>query len=170
VKTRVIAATNRVLENLLRDGRFRPDLYYRLNVIRIEIPPLRERRDDVLALVDYFLQRACARLGRPIRGISAAAMRVLINHEWPGNARELANLIERAVALTDFDTIRPDDLMLVRDETSIDTMLRDASSRAVPLDELSRAYARTVVQAHGGNKAAAARALGIDRRTLYRML
>jgi DNA-binding NtrC family response regulator len=170
VKTRVIAATNRVLENLLRDGRFRPDLYYRLNVIRVEIPPLRERRDDVLALVDYFLQRACARLGRPIRGVSAAAMRVLINHEWPGNARELANLIERAVALTDFDTITPDDLMLVRDERSIDMMLRDASSRAVPLDELSRAYARTVVQAHGGNKAAAARALGIDRRTLYRML
>ena len=170
VRTRVIAATNRVLEQSLREGRFRPDLYYRLNVIRIEIPPLRERRDDILALVDHFLHRACARLGRPIRGVSASALRLLLQHDWPGNARELANLIERAVALTDFDTITPNDLMLIKSESDLGKMLRDASARALPLAELTRAYARQVVEAHGGNKAAAARALGIDRRTLYRML
>jgi transcriptional regulator with PAS, ATPase and Fis domain len=170
VSTRVIAATNRVLEHLLREHRFRPDLYYRLNVIRIEIPPLRERRDDILGLVDHFLHRTCARLGRPIRGVSAAAMRMLLQHDWPGNARELSNLIERAVALTDYDTITPDDLMLLRNETDLGKVLSDASTRAMPLAEMSRAYARKVVERHGGNKAAAARTLGIDRRTLYRML
>jgi DNA-binding NtrC family response regulator len=170
VRTRVIAATNRVLEESLREGRFRPDLYYRLNIIRIEIPPLRERREDILALIDHLLHRTCARLGRPIRGVSAPALRMLLNHEWPGNVRELANLIERAVALTDFDTITPGDLMLLRSETDLGKILRDASARTMPLDELSRAYARKVVESLGGNKAAAARALGIDRRTLYRML
>jgi len=170
VSTRVIAATNRVLEHLLREQRFRPDLYYRLNVIRIEIPPLRERRDDILALVDHFLHRTCVRLGRPIRGVSAAALRMLLQHDWPGNARELSNLIERAVALTDYDTITPDDLMLLRSETDLGKVLSDASTQAIPLAEMSRAYARKVVERHGGNKAAAARTLGIDRRTLYRML
>src|SRR5206468_5721534 len=98
VSTRVIAATNRVLEHLLREHRFRPDLYYRLNVIRIEIPPLRERRDDILALVDHFLHRACARLGRPIRGVSAGAPPPLLAPDWPRHARALANMSARAGA------------------------------------------------------------------------
>jgi len=170
VRARVIAATNRVPEESLREGRFRADLYYRLNVIRIEIPPLRDRRDDVVALVDHFLHRTSERLGRPIHGVSAAAMRLLLGHDWPGNVRELANVIERAVALTDFDTITPADLMLLKSESDLDRLLRDTSTRILPLADLSRAYARTVVASCGGNKAAAARALGIDRRTLYRML
>jgi DNA-binding NtrC family response regulator len=170
VNTRVIAATNQPLETLLSERRFRPDLYYRLNVIRIEIPPLRERRDDVLPLVDHFLLRACARLSRNIRGVSAPALRLLMRHDWPGNVRELANVIERAVALTDYDTITPGDLMMLRNDDGVTRMLRDASARSMPLADLSRAYARSVVEAHGGNKAKAARALGIDRRTLYRML
>jgi DNA-binding NtrC family response regulator len=170
VDTRVVAATNQPLETLLSERRFRPDLYYRLNVIRIEIPPLRERRDDILPLVDHFLQRACARLTRNIRGVSAPAIRLLMQHDWPGNVRELANLIERAVAMTDFDTITPEDLMMLRSEDGVARMLRDASARTLPLADLSRAYARSVVEALGGNKAKAARALGIDRRTLYRML
>jgi DNA-binding NtrC family response regulator len=170
VNTRVVAATNQPLETLLSERRFRPDLYYRLNVIRIEIPPLRERRDDILPLVDHFLQGACTRLTRNIRGVSAPALRLLMQHDWPGNVRELANLIERAVAMTDYDTITPDDLMMLRSEDGLARMLRDASARTLPLADLSRAYARSVVEAHGGNKAKAARALGIDRRTLYRML
>ena len=105
VKARIIAATNRPLETLLREGQFRPDLYYRMNVIRIEVPPLRERRDDIVPLVDLFLSSACDRQSRSLIGISAAAMRSLVAYQWPGNVRELANLLERAVALSDHDTL-----------------------------------------------------------------
>src|SRR5436309_1828825 len=170
VDTRVIAATNRPLETLLREGSFRPDLYYRLNVIRMEIPPLRERREDIIPLVDSLLQRTCVRLGRPIRGVSAAALRRLVAYDWPGNVRELANMIERAVALTDYDTILAEDLMFTTTETDFQRMLRNGSAQGLPLAEVSRAYVRSVLEAHRGNKAAAARSLGIDRRTLYRML
>jgi len=170
VDTRVIAATNRPLETLLREGSFRPDLYYRLNVIRMEIPPLRERREDIIPLVDSLLQRTCVRLGRPIRGVSAAALRRLVAYDWPGNVRELANMIERAVALTDYDTILAEDLMFTTTETDFQRMLRNGSAQGLPLAEVSRAYVRSVLEAHRGNKAAAARTLGIDRRTLYRML
>ena len=170
VNTRVVAATNRPLESLLREGRFRADLYYRLNVIRIEVPPLRVRREDVLPLVDHLLARACARLHRPIVGISAAAVRRLIAHDWPGNVRELANALERAVALTDHDTILPEDLNEASASAEAGDELSGAARARLSLAEVSKRYARRVLEARQGNKAAAARALGIDRRTLYRML
>ena len=110
VQTRIIAATNRPLELLLQEGRFRPDLYYRLNVIRIELPPLRERREDLLPLVDRFLTRASARQRRQVLAVSAAATRKLLSYSWPGNLRELANLLERAVAMGEHDTLVPEDL------------------------------------------------------------
>src|SRR6185369_151691 len=110
VKARIIAATNRPLETLLREGQFRPDLYYRMNVIRIEVPSLRERREDIVPLVDLFLSSACDRQSRSLIGISAAAMRSLVAYQWPGNVRELANLLERAVALSDHDTLLVQDL------------------------------------------------------------
>jgi DNA-binding NtrC family response regulator len=168
VKARVIAATNRPLEALLREGRFRPDLYYRLNVIRIETPPLRERRDDIVALVDLFVSRTTERHARPVIGVSAAAMRKLLSYAWPGNVRELANLLERAVALSDHDTLLPEDLDLpstVAFEAPAPAPEADLSLAAV-----ERAHVDRVLSASGGNKAAAARALGIDRRTLYRHL
>ena len=170
VRSRVIAATNRPLEILLRDGEFRPDLYYRLNVIRIELPPLRERREDIVPLVDLMLSQLGDRQSRPIVGVSAAAMRRLMAYSWPGNVRELANLIERAVALCDHDTLLPDDLDFPKGPDAVEAFLTDHAQAAVRLDELERAYVRRVLESRGGNKAEAARVLGINRRTLYRML
>jgi DNA-binding NtrC family response regulator len=161
VNARVVAATNQAIEERVQSGRFRADLYWRLNVIRIALPPLRERREDVPALAQSLLARACRKLRRPELALSTAALQRLAAHDWPGNVRELANRIERAVALSDVDAIRPEDLEPAPLEPSF-------ASR--PLSEMARDYARRVLEAHSGNKSAAARALGIDRRTLYRML
>ncbi len=171
VRARVLAATNRPLETLLREGRFRADLYYRLNVIRIEVPPLRERREDILPLVDFFLGRLGEQQSREVLGVSASALKRLMAHAWPGNVRELANLLERAVALADHDTLVPEDFDLPGgDDSGLTSMLSRASGEDAPLEEVERAYVRRVVEAQGGNKAAAARILGINRRTLYRKL
>ncbi|HEY3447671.1 MAG TPA: sigma-54 dependent transcriptional regulator [Myxococcales bacterium] len=167
---RLVAATNRPLEALLRDGRFRPDLYYRLNVIRIDIPPLRERRDDILPLIDHFLQQAGDRLDRQIIGVSSAALRQLLSYDWPGNVRELANELERAVALAKKDTLLPEDFDLSGSKPTLKNLLDESLARDLPLEEVERAYVRRVVDAQGGNKAAAARILGINRRTLYRKI
>jgi DNA-binding NtrC family response regulator len=139
-------------------------------VIRIEVPPLRERREDLLALVDHLLARACTRLRRPIVGISSPALKRLLAHDWPGNVRELANALERAVALTDHDTILPEDVISgVAVEETADELV-SAARAGLSLAEVSKNYARRVLERHRGNKAAAARSLDIDRRTLYRML
>ncbi len=170
VNPRVIAATNRGLEEYLRDGRFRSDFYYRLNVIRIDVPPLRERKEDILPLIDTLLGRVCKRLQRPLPSISSAAMRAMVAHSWPGNVREIANALERAVVLNDYDVITEEDLMLPLTASDSDKVLHDASVRGLSLQEVSEIYSRLVLQAQHGNKAATARVLGIDRRTLYRML
>ncbi|WP_426756038.1 sigma-54-dependent transcriptional regulator [Myxococcus sp. Y35] len=170
VRARVLAATNRPLETLLREGRFRADLYYRLNVIRIEVPPLRERREDILPLVDFFLGRLGEQQQREVLGVSASAMKRLLAHAWPGNVRELANLLERAVALADHDTLVPEDFDLPGGDSGLTSLLNRASGEDASLEEVERAYVRQVVEAQGGNKAAAARILGINRRTLYRKL
>jgi DNA-binding NtrC family response regulator len=169
IRARLIAATNRSLEALLGEGRFRQDLYYRLNVIRIEVPPLRERREDIVPLVDLFLNRACERQARSFIGVSAAAMRGLQAYRWPGNARELANVIERAVVLSDHDTLVPEDFDVPKND-GVGTLLAQGADGNVPLEEIERAYVRRVLEEHGGNKAGAARSLGINRRTLYRKL
>lgn len=169
-EARVIAATNRPAEQLLREGSLRPDLYYRINVIRIELPPLRERKDDILPLVDVLLAQARNKSERPILGISAAATRRLVKHHWPGNVRELANVIERAVAMADHDVILPEDLDFLDPSPGAHEGLSSAAEQGLSLDEMERAYVQRVVEAQGGNKAAAARILGITRRTLYRKL
>jgi DNA-binding NtrC family response regulator len=165
----VSAATNRPLEALLKGGQFRPDLYFRLNVIRIEVPPLRERREDIIPLADMMLTRMSSRHPRSVVGISAAAVRRLIAYPWPGNVRELSNLIERAVALCDHDTLLPSDLDFPKGPHAIDALL-SGTHDPVRLDELERLYVRRVLESRGGNKAETARILGINRRTLYRML
>jgi DNA-binding NtrC family response regulator len=170
VNARVIAATNQPLEELVRANRFRTDLFWRLNVIRIEIPPLRERREDIPALVTQLLARVCRKLGRPPLAIGTPALRRLCAHDWPGNVRELVNLIERAVALADADAIRTCDLEPAPTGLGAERLFAPAATGNVPLAEMARAYARRVLDAHQGNKSAAARALGIDRTTLYRML
>jgi DNA-binding NtrC family response regulator len=165
VDVRIIAATNRSLEEALRERRFRPDLYYRLNVIRLDLPPLRERPEDIPDLVDAFLHRLTQRTNRPVLGVSDDAMRWLLSHSWPGNVRELANLLERAVALTDHNTITLGDLTLRSDPQ---TFLDEAASKGLSLAEIERSYVRMVLDASGGNMARAARVLGMIRRTLYR--
>jgi transcriptional regulator with PAS, ATPase and Fis domain len=148
----------------------RADLYHRLNVIRFEIPPLRERPEDIEVLVDDLLQRASAKLKRTIVGLSVEAMRWIRAYPWPGNVRELANTIERAVALTDHDTILLEDLALASHLHEEDDFLRDAVARGLSLAEVEHTYIRLVLEAANGNKVQAASILGIDRGTLYRKL
>jgi DNA-binding NtrC family response regulator len=171
VDVRLVAATNRPLEADVRAGRFRADLYHRLNVIRIRIPPLRERREDIQPLVDCLLPGICERIRGTTVGVSAPALRFLLTYDWPGNVRELAHVLERAVALAEHDTIVLDD---VRTESVApdldDDSLTAAARRGAPLAAVEQAYIGKVLQRVDGNKAQAARILGIDRRTLYRKL
>jgi DNA-binding NtrC family response regulator len=168
---RVIAATNRDLIEAIRLDNFRSDLFFRINVVRIEIPPLRERPEDIPPLVYALLTRASQR-GRAPLGITDEATRWLCQQAWPGNVRELANVLERAIALSGHDTIVLED---VRDREEPTTRgdafdLADAASRHIPLACVELAYIKEVVTSVGGNMAQAARVLGIDRRTLYRKL
>lgn len=166
-QARVIAATNRSPEELLRNGSLRPDLYYRINVVRLELPPLRERKEDIVPLVDVLMAQAGSKNERPVVGISAHAMRRLVKYAWPGNVRELSNVIERAVAMMDHDVILPEDLEIPDADSLAPAPF---VSTDLSLEEMERAHIQRVVDAQGGNKAAAARILGITRRTLYRKL
>jgi DNA-binding NtrC family response regulator len=170
VDVRIIAATNKDPREEIDAGRFRTDLYYRLNVIPIHIPPLQERPEDVALLVDHFLLKHSP--DRP-RGVSAAALEVLKRRPWEGNARELENFIERALALCDQDVIDVGDLPLLGDvETRSGEVVGDlfafALEQRLSLRDLEDMYIDEVLKSTGGNKVQAARILGINRRTLYR--
>jgi two-component system, NtrC family, response regulator AtoC len=169
---RVIAATNRDLESMVEERTFREDLYFRINVLQVDLPPLRSRGGDVLVLARHFLDRIAARAQKRIVGLSPEAAQKLIAYAWPGNVRELENCIERAVALASFDHIAVSDLPeKVRAFRSNQLVLSsDDPSTLVTFDELERRYAARVLESVAGNKAAAARILGIERKTLYRML
>lgn len=168
---RLIAATNRPLEDALRERRLRQDLYHRLNVIPIEIPPLRQRTDDIPRLVDVWLQRLGRRAGRPVAGVSEEALRWICAQPWPGNVRELANVLERAVMLTDHDVLVLEDFVRSkRDEDDDDAFFGGAATQILPLEEVERRYIRMILDRCDGNKAKAARALGIDRTTLWRRM
>ncbi|MCX5745393.1 MAG: sigma-54 dependent transcriptional regulator [Proteobacteria bacterium] len=169
---RVIAATNRNLDTMVEERSFREDLYFRINVLQVELPPLRARGGDVLVLARHFLDRIAARAQKRILGFSAEAAHKLIAYAWPGNVRELENCIERAVALASFDQIAVGDLPeKVRAFRSSQLVLSsDDPTTLVTLEELERRYVARVLEAMAGNKAAAARTLGIERKTLYRML
>ncbi|HEY0476005.1 MAG TPA: sigma-54 dependent transcriptional regulator [Kofleriaceae bacterium] len=172
IDVRVIAATNRAIDGAVHAGQFRVDLFFRLNVIRIEVPPLRDRPGDIPELVHALLARASRGGTGPI-GITDDAMRWLVRHDWPGNVRELANVVERAVALTDHDTIVLEDVRDLPPRAPVDPtsdLLTGAAERHLPLAEVERGYIRRVLDAEGGNVSRAARILGIDRRTLYRKL
>ena len=164
VDVRVIAATNKNLLEEAQQGKFREDLFYRLNVIEIHLPPLRERREDIPLLAEHFVQRISTELGREISGISAAALKVLIAHDWPGNVRELENVIERAIV-----TCRNGAL----DEPDFSWLQKSAGAPQnwevpdVSLDELERRAIITALERKGGNVKEASVALGIDRSTLY---
>jgi DNA-binding NtrC family response regulator len=170
VDVRVIAATNRDVEKLLGEGRFREDLFYRLNVVEMRLPPLRERAEDVLPLAEHFLSKAAQRTGKSARGFDEDVRKLLSAYAFPGNVRELENIVERAVALSRGPMIGLSDLpSSFRGRRTADK-LEGALAQGLTLDELERQYIEKVLQAEGGNKTRAAQRLGLDRRTLYRKL
>jgi two-component system response regulator HydG len=169
---RLIATTHRDLETAVEEGRFREDLYFRINVIHIAIPPLRARGTDVLLLAQHFLAHYTAQTEKRVTGLSPAAAERLMGYGWPGNVRELRNCIERAVALTQYEQIVVDDLpeKIQAYRRSHVLVASDDPQELVSLEEVERRYVSRVMEAVGGNKTLAAQVLGIGRKTLYRKL
>ena len=170
IDTRLIAATNRKLDDEISRGNFRSDLYYRLNVISIEIPPLRSRRDDIPLLAESFLTEIARKRGEEPKKLTSEAAEQLQEYSWPGNVRELENAIERAVILATGDTIHPAALPDKVRERKSEPLLAERVTPNPPLDAIERAYIMWVLGSEGGNKSRAAEVLGIDPSTLYRKL
>lgn len=171
IDIRLVAATNRNLQAEVREGRFREDLFYRLNVVSIHLPPLRERQEDIPVLAFHFLRKYGEANGKAIGGIAPETMARLEAYSWPGNVRELENAIERAVAVSIHPILLPDDLPLHIASCSAATEAGELGPvELVPLDAVTRRHIARVLAATGGNKKRAAEILGVDRRTLYRML
>lgn len=169
---RIVTATHRDLEAEVEQRRFRQDLFYRINVVRIDVPPLRERGSDVLKLATYFLEKAAERNGKPTPTLSSQVAERLLTYDWPGNVRELENCIERAVALARFDQLSVEDLPEKIRAYRADRFVMSANdaNEIVSMEELERRYILRVIKLLGGNKSRAAQMLGLDRRTLYRKL
>jgi DNA-binding NtrC family response regulator len=167
VDVRFIAATNQDVRGLIGAGRFREDLYYRLNVMEIFIPPLRERRDDIEPLAAYFLKKHLPRSTKKITGITPEAMSVLTNYSFPGNVRELENIVERAIILEKSSVITPESLPQSMSVFQIETL---DPSKVRTLEELSKDYAEKVLEHYGGNRSKTAEILGISRTSLWRIL
>ena len=171
IDVRVIAATNRNLETMLADGSFREDLYYRLNVIQVDLPPLRARPEDIVPLADHFLTAIGAKQDPPRRfSVAPDAQQILLGYGWPGNVRELHNVLERGVALARGDEIGADDLPGHVRERKPGDFLAAAVARRMTMADLEREYIARVLEDEGGNKTRAAQRLGLDRKTLYRKL
>ena len=167
VDTRVIAATNKHLEAEIAAGRFREDLYYRLNVVTLDVPPMRERREDIPCLADFFLKQYAAKNRRLIQGFTPRATDLLMRYAWPGNVRELENIIERAVIMSRGNVITP--LEFPNDIQELDEELKDSQINLTPgrsLKEVEKAMILRTLEETGGNRTHAARILGITRRTL----
>jgi DNA-binding NtrC family response regulator len=170
VDVRVIAATNRDLDRSIADGRFRQDLYYRLNVVRVSLPPLRARRDDIPALVNHFLRRYNRRFRRDVKGITPDALAALTAYEFPGNVRELENVVERAFAMGAREQITFADLPALGNAISIPATSATASGTVPRLADVEKDLILRALAFYKDDKEAAASALGISRRTIYRRL
>jgi two-component system response regulator FlrC len=176
IDVRVIATTNRDLPALVKNGSFREDLYYRLNVVRLTIPPLRDRRDDIPLLADVFCRRYATSLGKQGIRLEPAALEKLLGHDWPGNVRELENVIQRAVTLCSRSAIRPEDLLLpVSQHPASAKPGRSAEpeiglSAGVTMREMERQLISRTLEDTGGNRTRAAKCLGISLRTLRNKL
>jgi transcriptional regulator with PAS, ATPase and Fis domain len=171
VDVRIIAATNLHLTEEVKAKRFREDLYYRLNVIELKLPPLRDRQEDIPLLVDAFLKKCGEVRGKEVKGITEAALAMLLDYGWPGNVRELENVIERGVTLCRGEKISPDDLPpAVQGARGDRRILDEAAEKTLPLHEIEKEYIKKILDKMGGNKYQAAHVLGIDRKTLYRKL
>ncbi|MCA9652830.1 MAG: sigma-54-dependent Fis family transcriptional regulator [Myxococcales bacterium] len=169
---RLVTATNRDLAAEVDAGRFREDLLYRIDVVRLELPPLRMRGRDVLLLAQSFIERYATQFEREVRGLEPAAAELLLGYDWPGNVRELENCMERAVALTRGERLEPADLPAkIREHQTRPVVVATDDPEDLPtLEELERRYIGRVLEIAGGNKSRAARILGVERRTLYRRL
>jgi two-component system response regulator HydG len=170
VDVRIIAATNRDLEEEIRRGNFRSDLFYRLNVIALNLPPLRERRDDLLLLLEAFLQNMAQEGGTDPKALASEALDAVMVYEWPGNVRELENALEHAVVLSRGNLIEAGALPERITKRRKEPLVAERSYRNPTLEVIERAYIMWVLQAEGGNKTRAAEVLGIDPSTLYRKL
>ncbi len=170
IDVRLIAATNRELEEEIRRGTFRTDLYYRLNVIALHLPTLRQRADDIPLLAEYFLERIADLRKEQKKVLSSSTLEALVNYTWPGNVRELENALERAVILTPDEEILPSGLPERVTQRVSEPLVAERVPSNPTLEAVERAYIMWVLQSEGGNKSRAAEALGIDPSTLYRKL
>jgi two-component system response regulator HydG len=170
VDARLIAATNRDLDEEIKVGRFRSDLYYRLNVIAIHLPPLRQRPDDIPTLAEHFLHRIAVTRGESPKRLQPPALEALQEYQWPGNVRELENALERSVILTSGDHIGADVLPERVTQRKAEPLVSNRAPANPTLEAVERAYILWVLQTEGGNKSRAAEVLGIDPSTLYRKL
>jgi DNA-binding NtrC family response regulator len=171
VDARVVSASNRNLADQVQGGKFRQDLYYRLNVIRIELPPLRQRSHDIPLLVNHFVQKFAAGVHRRVDGVAADAMAALRSYDWPGNIRELEHTIERAVLLGKATLIGMEDLpVAMSKKAELEILMVQGLAQQFTLADLEREYIGKVLESTQGNKTEAAKLLGVDRTTLYRKL
>jgi len=171
VSLRVVAATNRDLEKDVREGRFREDLYWRLNVIHLRVPPLRERAYDIPLLVEHFIAKACDGAAREPLDVSLESLAILTAYVWPGNVRELENAIERAVAFARGGKVLPEDLPeRLRTSGEVSALIARSSEQNLTLRDVECEYILEIMRRTGGNKLRAAQILGLDRKTLYRKL
>jgi len=173
VDVRIIAATNRNLRTMVRDKTFREDLYYRLAVVTIELPPLRQRTEDIPLLIEHFLQENRANKLSPVQAVSKPALRLLLQYEWPGNVRELQTVIKNASIFAETDTLQPDDFSnfpQIVNRTARRRKISIESNAIVPLADLERVAIMNALEQNKGNKKRTAELLGIDRRTLYNKL
>jgi DNA-binding NtrC family response regulator len=186
VDVRIISATNRDLAQLVSEGRFREDLYYRLNVFPIEVPALRERRDDLPALIDYFIRRFNAEEGKNIPGIAAETMGMLMTYDWPGNVRQLENAVFRAVVLSDGGELKPEDFPQISgliapgvsqlaspaqpaaEHSEQPVLITDGTGELRTLEAIERDLIQFAIDHYSGHMSEVARRLGIGRSTLYR--
>jgi len=171
VDVRIIAATNRDLETLVKEGTFRKDLYYRLKVMVVEMPPLRDRPEDILILSNLFAEENNREHAKAIKGFTEEARRLMLQYSWPGNVRELKNVIERAMILTDQEWITPDKLPFeLREVEKADPCEKEERETEIPgdlsLEQMEKTHISKVLKRFEGNKSKAAKLLGISRATL----
>jgi transcriptional regulator with PAS, ATPase and Fis domain len=164
VDIRVVTATNRDLEASIKEGTFREDLYYRLNVVNVHLPPLRERGDDIVILAKFLLKKYAAEFGATVKGFTPRALEAMRNYDWPGNVRELENRIKKSIVLADKTLIGVDDLDLGGDHQRAVVPLAQAR------EDFTRQYILEILERNGGNRTRTARDLGVDPRTVFRYL
>jgi two-component system response regulator HydG len=170
VDVRIVAATNKDLLQEIETERFREDLYYRLNVVALKVPPLRERREDIPLLANHFLKRFSGKNNKDIKGLTPQAMDHLLKHPWPGNVRELMNAVERGVVMSRSAYLDSEDLPLIPKDMEQDPRIPPETPGDLPLEEIEKATILKTLEATGGNKSEAARRLGITRKTLHKKL